>query len=268
MDCLSVFSHVTNRYMQMTQAVTLTGLRKEFTTAAGSITAVAGIDLTIPTGQIVAILGPNGAGKSSTIDMMLGLATPTSGSVRVLGMTPRKALDRRKIAAVLQSGGLLGDFLVEEIIAYIAAQLGYTPAKAQLRVQAVIEQAHLTGLARRKVSHCSGGEQQRIRFALALLSDPEVLVLDEPTAAMDPQSRQDFWESMTELACGGRTIIFSTHYLQEAQDFAQRTVLIDQGKVVYDGPTSYLQQLVGDTCSSCGASPSLESAFFALTKAA
>ncbi|MFV0253753.1 MAG: ABC transporter ATP-binding protein [Beutenbergiaceae bacterium] len=197
------------------------------------VQAVDGIDLTINRGEIVAFLGPNGAGKTTTLDMVLGLTQPTSGSLAVYGTSARSAMKQGKVGAVLQSGGLLNDLTVRETVAVIAS----TYPKPQA-VASVIEQAGLTKIARRRVSKCSGGEQQRLRFALALLPNPDLLVLDEPTAGMDVRARHDFWATMHAQVEAGRTVVFATHYLEEANSFAKRIIMIAGGRIVADGATT------------------------------
>lgn len=222
-------------------AVVLQALSKTFKPRSGApITAVDNLDLTIMPGEVIAFLGPNGAGKTTTLDILLGLTNPTSGTAQVLGGTPRQAVTSGRVSAVLQTGGLIRDFTVEETVRFIAATF-----TDPVDPQEVIARAGLTSLVKQKVSKCSGGEQQRLRFALALLPDPDLLVLDEPTAGMDVSARREFWDTMQAEAGAGRTIVFATHYLQEAEDFAQRTVVIDHGAVVADGPTSELRQQVG-----------------------
>lgn len=221
-------------------ALELRGVRKTFHTGQGPLEAVAGIDLRVGTGEIVAFLGPNGAGKTTSIDMMLGLTQPTSGTVTVFGKSPRAAVEAGEISAVLQTGGLLRDLTVRETVTAIAALHG-----AKDRVETVMKRTNILGLARRKVSKCSGGEQQRLKFALALLPDPRLLILDEPTAGMDVSARHGFWETMREDALQGRTVLFATHYLEEAQDFAERTVLIGSGRILADGPTTQLRGMTG-----------------------
>ena len=221
-------------------ALTLEAVRKTFHTANGPLEAVAGINLSVGTGEIVAFLGPNGAGKTTTIDMMLGLTAPSSGTVRVFGKSPRAAVADGDISAVLQTGGLLRDLTVQETVTAIAAL-----HDAKDRIGSVMERTDITELAKRKVSKCSGGEQQRLKFALALLPDPRLLILDEPTAGMDVSARHAFWETMRQDALEGRTVLFATHYLEEAQDFAERTVLIGAGRVLADGPTTKLRDMTG-----------------------
>jgi ABC-2 type transport system ATP-binding protein len=235
-------------------AIRLRGLRKGFATGAGRVTAVDGIDLTVGRGEIVAFLGPNGAGKTTTIDMLLGLTPPDAGTAEVLGLPPRRAVRSGRVSAVLQTGGLLRDLTVRETVQAIASL-----HRAGGRVAEVMERTSISGIAGRKVSKCSGGEQQRLKFALALLPDPDLLILDEPTAGMDVNARRDFWETMRQDADSGRTVLFATHYLEEAEQFAQRTVLIVRGGIVADGSTSQVRSMAsGRTVSAT--LPALEAA--------
>ena len=226
-------------------AVELRDLRKTFKgTGKGAkgkpgshtVTAVDGLDLTIEPGEVVAFLGPNGAGKTTTLDMVLGLTEPTSGTARTYGEDPRRAVAAGRVSAVLQSGGLLPDLTVRETVQLIASTFPQHES-----VDSVLQRAGLSGLAGRRVSKCSGGEQQRLRFAMALLPSPDLLVLDEPTAGMDVTARRDFWSTMHADADAGRTVVFATHYLEEAEDFARRIVLVAGGRVVADGTTAELR---------------------------
>ena len=213
-------------------------LRKTFHTEGTAVEAVAGLDIAIDVGEIVAFLGPNGAGKTTTLDMVLGLTEPTSGEVTVFGHKPQQAIRRGHVGAVLQTGGLLRDLTVLETVTAIAALQG-----ARANIESVMVASDLTRLRGRKVSRCSGGEQQRLKFALALLTDPGLLILDEPTAGLDVAARRDFWDTMHQQAKDGRTIVFATHYLEEAQRFAQRIVLIAHGRIIADGPVEKIRAL-------------------------
>ncbi|MGH1488692.1 MAG: ABC transporter ATP-binding protein [Acidimicrobiales bacterium] len=221
----------------METSIRLRGLKKQFGVGDDAVLAVDGIDLDIGAGEIVALLGPNGAGKTTTLDMVLGFEPPTAGTVSIFGESPHQAVSNGRVSAVLQTGGLLRDLTVGETVELIASTYHSPPAPA-----VVIERAGLGDLAGRRVQACSGGEQQRLRFALALLAEPDLLILDEPTAGMDVQARQEFWAVMRAEAERGRTIVFATHYLQEAEDFAERTVLVAAGKIVADGPTDALRR--------------------------
>ena len=217
-----------------TTAIELTDLTKSFRTSTRDpVRAVDGLNLRVRQGEVVAFLGPNGAGKTTTIDMILGLTDPDSGSAAIFGRNPREAARAGRIAAVMQTGGLLDDFTVAETVATIAALHGRTAD-----IPEVMERAGITELGDRRVSRCSGGEQQRLKFALALIPDPDLIVLDEPTAGMDVESRRTFWAAMRADARRGRTVLFATHYLEEADSFADRIVMIAHGRVVADGSTA------------------------------
>ncbi|ASW52952.1 ABC transporter ATP-binding protein [Plantactinospora sp. KBS50] len=215
-------------------AIVLDGLTKTF----GPVRAVDGLSLRIQPGEVVAFLGPNGAGKTTTIDMLLGLARPTSGTVSVYGQRPTDAVAHGRVAAVMQSGGLLKDLTVAETVKMTAGLFGYARPVAE-----VLERAGITEIANRRVDRCSGGQQQRLRFAMALLPDPDLMVLDEPTTGMDVEGRRDFWSSIRHDAQGGRTILFATHYLEEADQYADRIVLISRGRIVADGTTAQVKAL-------------------------
>lgn len=218
----------------MPPAVDLQGVHKSF----GAVRAVRGIDLVVRPGEVMAFLGPNGAGKTSTIDIILGLSRPTAGEVEVFGMVPRQAISRGLVSAVMQSGGLLKDLTVAETLRYTAKLFA-----ASRPVGEVLERAGITEIADRMVGKCSGGEQQRLRFAMALLPDPELLILDEPTQGMDVEGRRDFWKAIREDAVKGRTILFATHYLEEADAYADRIVLIRKGEIVADGTAAEVKSL-------------------------
>src|SRR3954453_23607888 len=215
-------------------AVALRGLTKRF----GAVTAVDGLDLTIEPGEIVAFLGPNGAGKTSTIDMVLGLSRPDAGTAEVFGMAPRTAVAHGLVTAVMQSGGLLKDLTVAETVELTAALFAHTRP-----VTEVLERAGLTAIAGRRVAKCSGGEQQRLRFAMALLPEPELLILDEPTTGMDVEGRREFWSAIRADAEKGRTVLFATHYLEEADAYADRVVLISRGRIVADGTPAEIRAM-------------------------
>ena len=225
---------MTPRDPQGAPAIELVGLEKRF----GQVHAVRGLDLTVEQGEIVAFLGPNGAGKTTTIDMMLGLSTPTSGSARVFGMEPRDAIGRGLVAAVMQTGGLLKDLTVRETVDLTASLFVQTRS-----VDECLERAGIADINDRKVQKCSGGQQQRLRFAMALVSDPALVVLDEPTTGMDVTGRRDFWSAIRQDAQRGRTVLFATHYLEEADQYADRIILVRKGQIVADGTGSQIKAM-------------------------
>jgi ABC-2 type transport system ATP-binding protein len=216
--------------------IRVTGLRKSY----GRTVAVDGIDLRVTPGEVVALLGPNGAGKSTTIDMLLGLTRPDAGSVSLFGMAPRDACAAGRVGAMLQSGGLVDDLTVAEMITLMRSLY-----PRPLPATDILERARVTELADRRAGKLSGGQKQRVRFALALVGDPDLLVLDEPTAAMDVEARHAFWASMRQWTAAGRTVLFATHYLEEADAFADRIVLLRHGRVIADGATTEVKALVG-----------------------
>ncbi|XAS65479.1 ABC transporter ATP-binding protein [Micrococcaceae bacterium Sec5.8] len=215
-------------------AVDARGLHKSFV----NVHAVNGIDLNIAPGEIVAFLGPNGAGKTTTIDMLLGLAKPDRGDVRIYGHTPRHAIALGQVSAVLQTGGLLKDLTVRETLALTSSLFPDTQPENDVLIRAGILE-----IADRLVAKCSGGQQQRLRFAMALVSDPGLLVLDEPTAGMDVKGRRDFWDTIRSDAARGRTVIFATHYLDEADTYADRVILLRRGRIVADGTAAHIRSL-------------------------
>jgi ABC-2 type transport system ATP-binding protein len=216
------------------------GLVKTFSGPQGAVRAVREVDISISRGETVALLGPNGAGKTTTIDMLLGLLEPDAGNVAVLGLRPSAAVAGGLISGMLQTGALLRDLSVRELVAMMAALY-----PRPLDVDEVIELTGLEGIAGRRTQKLSGGETQRARFAIALVSNAEQLVLDEPTVALDVQSRRSFWTAMRGLAGRGKTVLFATHYLEEADEYADRVILIARGRVVADGPPTEVKALVG-----------------------
>ena len=206
----------------------------------GPVAAVRGIDLTIAPGETVALLGPNGAGKSTTIDMILGLAQPDAGSVTLFGSTPARAVADGRVGGMLQTGQLISELSVRELVAMVAAL--YPRA---LPVDEVLAVTGAERFAAQRTTKLSGGQSQRTRFAMALVANPDLLVLDEPTAALDVEGRHDFWASMSEVARQGKTILFATHYLEEADSYADRIVLMARGRVVADGAATDIKSRVG-----------------------
>jgi ABC-2 type transport system ATP-binding protein len=216
--------------------IELNGLVKSF----GAVRAVRQIDVSVAPGETVALLGPNGAGKSTTIDMLLGLLEPDRGSVAVFGAPPRAAVDAGTMGAMLQSGALLRDLTVRELVSMMASLY-----PAPLAVDEVLEATGTADIAGRRTQKLSGGQSQRVRFAVALVSNPDLLVLDEPTAAMDVEGRHAFWLAMRDFTARGRTVLFATHYLEEADAYADRVVLMANGSIVADGPPNEIKAMVG-----------------------
>lgn len=215
-------------------AISLRGVTKRF----GQVTAVRAIDLAVAPGEIVAYLGPNGAGKTTTIDLILGLARPSAGTVEIFGLNPHQAVRRGLVSAVMQNGGLLRDLTVAETLEYTASLYAWSRP-----VEEVVERAGIKAITGRLVGKCSGGERQRLRFAMSLLSDPELLLLDEPTQGMDVEARRDFWQAIRHDTARGRTVLFATHYLEEADAYADRIVLLRRGEVVADGSAAEVKAL-------------------------
>ncbi len=216
------------------------GIAKSFRSPDGRVDAVTDVDLSIAPGETVALLGPNGAGKSTTIDMLLGLNHPDRGEVRLFGEDPAEAVADGRIGAMLQTGSLIPDLAVRELVEMIAALY-----PSPLDVEEVLELTGIGSLAGRRTQKLSGGETQRARFALALVSNPELLVLDEPTVGMDVEGRRAFWETMREMARRGKTILFATHYLEEANTNADRAILMARGRIIADGPPTEIRGRVG-----------------------
>jgi ABC-2 type transport system ATP-binding protein len=220
--------------------VRVSGLMKSFKGPHGPVHAVRGIDVSIAVGETVALLGPNGAGKSTTIDMLLGLLKPDGGTIELFGMSPERAIATGAIGAMLQVGGVISDLNVRELLEMVASL--YPSA---LAVDDVIELTRIKDLAARKTTKLSGGQTQRLRFAIALISNPDLLVLDEPTVAMDVEARRQFWTTMRDFAAHGKTVVFATHYLEEADAYADRIILMSRGRVVADGPATEIKATVG-----------------------
>jgi ABC-2 type transport system ATP-binding protein len=215
----------------------LQGITKTY----GSVCAVNGIDLEIRRGEIVALLGPNGAGKTTTMNMLLGLQLPTTGTIEMFGMSPIGAIRQGRIGAMLQEGKLMSGVRVGEFIDFVRSL-----HPAPLPRKELLELAGLQGLEKRRVDRLSGGQTQKVRLAIAIAGAPEMLMLDEPTAAMDVEARRDFWASMHAYAARGHTILFATHYLEEAEAFASRLVIIAQGKIIVDGTVQEIQSRYGE----------------------
>lgn len=230
-----------------TAAISLRGLTKHY----GSVRALDGLDLEIRPGEIVALLGPNGAGKSTAMEMMVGLASPDDGTVSILGTDPSTATRTGLIGTMLQAGALLPDQTVRSMLRMLHSLQAHPMPLSEVIVQADIED-----LVKRKMGALSGGQAQRVRFAIALLGDPQVLLLDEPTVGMDVGARHAFWRQMRAVAATGRTVVFATHHLDEAEREAARVIVMDRGRVVADGTGTEISAIVaGRVITLQGASP-------------
>ena len=217
-------------------AVRLKGASKSY----GSLQALKDTDFAVYPGEVVALLGPNGAGKTTAISLMLGLRAPTSGSAEVFGRNPREPASRRRVGAMLQESGVPETLKVREVVEMFR-RLYEKPIDAREALDA----AGLREKAGSKVGNLSGGEKQRLYFALCIVGDPELLFLDEPTVGLDVESRRRFWESIREMHRRGKTIVLTTHYLEEADALAGRIVVIDKGEVVAEGTPAEIKARVG-----------------------
>lgn len=204
----------------------------------GSVQALDHLNLEIPRGQTVALLGPNGAGKSTSISILLGLLSPTSGQVEVLGRSPRRAMANGLVGAMLQQGS--GNGLPHGVKVGAALEMVRRLYPDPLPEKDLIEQTGIGAFLGRLTHRLSGGQAQRVRFALAIAGNPELLFLDEPTAAMDVVARRELWQVVRRLGAEGRTIVFATHHFEEAEH-ADRVVVVNHGRVVADGPGATLK---------------------------
>jgi ABC-2 type transport system ATP-binding protein len=227
-------------------ALNISGLTVRY----GDIAAADDLDLTVPAGQTVALLGANGAGKSTIVNAILGLVRPTSGRIRVLDRTPREAVRAGCVGAMLQHGGLPSEARVGEVVALVRSSF---PAAWPL--DDLIHTAGIDGLMARPVDALSGGQRRRVLLALALAGEPPLLLLDEPTSAMDVAGRRAFWTTMRALADRGHSVVFATHHLEEADAVADRVVVVAGGRVVADGSAADVKAGVSGRTISFTASP-------------
>jgi ABC-2 type transport system ATP-binding protein len=206
----------------------------------GQLKAVDGLSLDLYPGETVALLGPNGAGKSTSLDMLLALRTPTSGNIRMFGEGAYHAIKQGRVGAMLQSGGLMPEVTVRELVTLVA---GFHPKPEP--VETTLKRAGIADIADQRVDRLSGGQTQRVRFALAIVGDVELIVLDEPTTAMDVETRQLFWSNMKAEVAEGKTLLFATHYLEEADQAADRILVINKGRLLADGTPSEIKARAG-----------------------
>ena len=218
-------------------AISFAGVTKRY----GPVLALDQVSFTIQPGEMVALLGPNGAGKSTTVDVLLGLRHPDSGTARVLGQAPQRATGSGRVGAMLQSGSLPDRALVSEVV-----ELARTLYQARYTLASLLELTGLTELAHRRTDRLSGGQARRVQLAIALAGDPDVLFLDEPTTGLDVASRRLFWDGVRRAAASGTTVLFATHYLDEADANASRVLVLAGGHLVADGgPAAIKARLAG-----------------------
>jgi len=206
----------------------------------GSLKAVDGLSLDLRVGETVALLGPNGAGKSTSLDMLLALRKPTSGKIRMFGSDPYHAVKSGRVGAMLQSGGLMPEVTVRELVTLVA---GFHPRPISPDI--TMKRAGIAEISEQRVDKLSGGQTQRVRFALAIAGECDLVVLDEPTTAMDVETRQRFWASMKEEVAEGKTLLFATHYLEEADQAADRILVINRGRLLADGTPADIKSRAG-----------------------
>ena len=228
--------------MSETPAIRVRGLTKRF----GQLLAVDRVDLDVPRGRVYGFLGPNGSGKSTTIRMLCGLLTPSAGEIEVLGLrVPQQAEAlRRRIGYMTQSFSLFADLTVGENLEFIAEILGVPRARKRARIDALLERYRLADRRKQLAGTMSGGQKQRLALACAVMHEPELLFLDEPTSAVDPESRREFWEALFELTDAGTTLLVSTHLMDEAER-CHRLAILDRGRLVADGTHGALTGALG-----------------------
>ncbi|MGA7964334.1 MAG: ABC transporter ATP-binding protein [Gammaproteobacteria bacterium] len=218
----------------------------DITKRYGNVTAVDDLNLDVHQGEILALLGPNGAGKTTSVNLLLGLAQPTAGQAELFGRPPREIAVRRRIGTMLQDAQLDSHARVREVLALYA---GYYPDP--MSVREALELAGIEALSERPVTKLSGGQKQRLMFALALCGNPELLFLDEPTAGLDVEARRALWSTLRALAEDGRTIVLTTHYLEEADALADRIVVVNRGRIVSEGSPEEIKSTVAQRRIRC-----------------
>ncbi|MDO0926685.1 ABC transporter ATP-binding protein [Streptomyces sp. TG1A-8] len=217
-------------------AISLTDVSKRY----GDVHAVRGLSFTVEPGRTIGLLGPNGAGKSTTLDMLLGLVRPDAGEVRLFGQRPADAIRSGRVGAMLQTGGMMPEVRVRDVV-----RLAHKLARHPLPVDEIMRQADIEDIARHRVDKLSGGQRQRLRFALAIVEDPELIVLDEPTAGMDVAARNRFWQTMRAQTRAGRTLLFATHYMEEADSAADRILVMHEGRLLADSTPAEMKARAG-----------------------
>ena len=206
----------------------------------GKVQALKQVSFKVEPGEVIAFLGPNGAGKTTAISLMMGLRAPDAGTATIFGRDPRDPQNRSRIGAMLQESDVPSTLKVREVVDFIARAYSNP-----LTVAKALEMADLSELANRPASNLSGGQKKRLAFALAVIGNPDVLFLDEPTAALDVEARRGFWEQVGTFTRSGKTIILTTHYLEEADAIAERIVVINAGEIVAQGTPAAIKARVG-----------------------
>jgi ABC-2 type transport system ATP-binding protein len=225
-------------------AIEVMDLAKQF----GELRAVSGIDFSVRTGEIFSLLGPNGAGKSTTISMLAGLLAPTHGEARIMGHSIRTASGaaRSALGVVPQDIALYGDLSARENLVFWGKMYGLRGKELNLRVDAVLEMIGLTDRQKGRIDTFSGGMKRRVNIGAALLHRPHVVIMDEPTVGIDPQSRRHILDSVKELNQQGMTVLYTTHYMEEAAELSDHISIMDQGKIIACGTHDELVRMVGE----------------------
>ena len=225
--------------MGTTQTVLVAeGLRYRY----GETVALDGVSLRVAPGECIALLGPNGAGKSTMVNIAVGLLVPQQGTVRILGGDPRHAATRRKLGVAQQTLGFPNTLTVNELVTGAAVRGGLRAAAAG----PVLAELGLTELARRRVAKLSGGQKQRVQLAMALVTEPALLVLDEPTVGLDTQARRHFWQILARRRAQGTAVLVTTHLIEESAAVANRVVVLDAGRILADAPPEELVSRLPD----------------------
>ena len=226
----------TTTYHEPAETVaSLTGITKRY---GNGVVALDGLSLNLKRGEIIALLGPNGAGKSTAVKLMMGLSSPTSGEVRIFGADPRNTVARLRTGVMLQVGKAPEMLRVRE---HIDIFRGYYPSP--MPYAEIIKAAGLEGIENRMFGQLSGGQKQRVLFALALAGDPDLIFLDEPTVGLDIEARRGMWTQIRSLAARGKTVLLTTHYLEEADALAHRIIVINKGKIVCEGTPAQVKSM-------------------------
>jgi ABC-2 type transport system ATP-binding protein len=229
-------------FVPQQSVATLTNLTKRY----GATVALDGLSLSLRPGEVVALLGPNGAGKSTAVKLLLGLIAPTSGTARVFGSNPREATTRTRVGAMLQVARVTETLRVRE---HLDLFRSYYPNP--LPVAEVLRIAQLQGIEDRLFSQLSGGQKQRVLFALAICGNPDLIFLDEPTVGLDIESRRALWQQIRNFSAQGKTVLLTTHYLEEADALAHRIIVINKGRVISEGTPNEIKRNSGGRTIRC-----------------